>query len=46
MTHAPDLTADRLALRYLVEAYAFGRDARDADVLAQVFVDGATLTIH
>lgn len=46
MTDAPDLTADRLALRYLVEAYAFGCDARDPDVLANVFVDGATLTVH
>ncbi|MBM3657896.1 MAG: nuclear transport factor 2 family protein [Actinobacteria bacterium] len=43
---APDLTADRLALRYLAEAYALGCDARDADVLERCFVEGATLTVH
>lgn len=43
---APDHTADRLALRYLVEAYAFGCDARDADVLRRCFAEGATLTVH
>jgi hypothetical protein len=41
-----DPTADRLALRDLVEAYAFGCDARDADLLRSCFVDGATLTVH
>lgn len=41
-----DLTADRVDLRSLAEAYAFGCDARDADVLRRCFVDGATLTVH
>jgi hypothetical protein len=41
-----DLTADRLALRDLVEGYAHGCDARDADVLRACFADGATLTVH
>ncbi|GMU78452.1 MAG: hypothetical protein AMXMBFR46_12470 [Acidimicrobiia bacterium] len=41
-----DLTADRVDLRYLVEAYALGCDRRDPDLLASCFVDGATLTVH
>lgn len=41
-----DLTADRLALRYLVEAYAIGCDTRDADLLRSCFVEGATVTVH
>jgi hypothetical protein len=41
-----DLTADRVALRYLVEAYAHGCDTRDADVLRACFAAGATLTVH
>lgn len=41
-----DLTADRVALRYLVEGYAHGCDTRDADVLRACFADGATLTVH
>ena len=41
-----DLTTDRVALRYLVEAYARGCDARDADLLASLFTHGATLTVN
>jgi ketosteroid isomerase-like protein len=46
---APDHTAiaaDRLALRYVVEAYAIGCDTRDAELLRDCFADGATLTVH
>ncbi len=41
-----DHTADLLALRYLVERYAKGCDTRDAALLATVFADGATVTVH
>ena len=41
-----DVTTDRIALRYLVEAYAFGCDALDADVLRRCFAEGAALTVH
>jgi ketosteroid isomerase-like protein len=41
-----DLTADRIALRALVEEYAHGCDTRDADALRACFADGATLTVH
>ena len=41
-----DLTADRLALRDLVEAYARAADTRDADLVRDCFVAGGTLTVH
>ena len=41
-----DLTADRLAIRDLVESYAAGCDRRDIDLLRPVFVDGGTITVH
>ena len=41
-----DPTADRMALRALVEAYAFGCDDRDPDLLRGCFAEGATLTVH
>ena len=41
-----DLTADRLALRYLAESYAAGCDTRDLSRLLPVFVDGGTITVH
>jgi hypothetical protein len=41
-----DLTADRVALRDLVQAYAEGCDTADADLLRRCFADGATLTVH
>lgn len=40
------LSADRIALRYLVEAYASGCDNRDAELLSTLFSDGAALTVH
>src|SRR5215211_8605373 len=42
----PDATADRIALRNLVETYAHGCDARDEAVLVSCFVDGGTLVVH
>lgn len=41
-----DTTADRVALRDLVEAYAHGCDTRDAALLRRLFAEGATLTVH
>jgi hypothetical protein len=41
-----DLHADRLDLRSLVEAYAFGCDRRDVELLRSCFVDGATIVVH
>ena len=41
-----DPTADRVALRYLVEAYARAADTRDAALVRDCFVDGGTLTVH
>ena len=41
-----DTTADRIALRDLVQAYAEGCDTRDAALLRSCFADGATLTVH
>src|SRR4029078_4128504 len=41
-----DTTADRVALRDLVQAYAEGCDTRDAALLRSCFADGATLTVH
>ena len=41
-----DDLSDRMALRALVEAYAFGCDERDADALRACFADGASLTVH
>jgi SnoaL-like domain len=38
-----DDSADRLALRSLVEQYARGADARDAELYADVFTDDAML---
>lgn len=44
MSDAP--TADRVALRYLAEAYAAACDARDGDALLRCFTDDATIVIH
>ena len=41
-----DLTADRLALRYLSESYAAGCDRRDISLILPVFADGGKLTVH
>jgi len=41
-----DTTADRVALRDLVQAYAEGCDTRNAALLRSCFTDGATLTVH
>ena len=41
-----DTTADRVALRDLVQAYAEGCDTRDATLLRSCFTEGATLTVH
>ena len=41
-----DLTADRIALRYLAESYAAGCDRRDASLIVPVFADGGKLTVH
>jgi hypothetical protein len=41
-----ELTDDRIALRYLVEAYARAADTRDAALVVECFVDGGTLTVH
>jgi len=45
-TGDPDLTADRVDLRYLVEGYAIACDTRDPDALGACFADGAVLTVH
>jgi hypothetical protein len=42
----PDPTADRVALRHLVDSYASGCDRRDIDVLRACFVAGGTNTVH
>ena len=41
-----DTTADRVALRDLVQAYAEGCDTRNAALLRSCFTDVATLTVH
>lgn len=41
-----DPSADRVALRHLVETYAAGCDRRDLSLLLQVFVDGAEMHVH
>jgi hypothetical protein len=41
-----DPTADRIALRNLVDSYAAGCDRRDIDLLRSCFVDGGTNTVH
>jgi hypothetical protein len=41
-----DPTSDRVALRYLVEAYATACDTRDESLLVSCFTDGATLTVR
>ena len=42
----PDPTADRVALRHLVDSYAVGCDRRDIDILQACFVAGGTNTVH
>ena len=41
-----DPSADRVALRHLVDSYAVGCDRRDIDILQGCFVEGATNTVH
>jgi hypothetical protein len=41
-----DPTADRIALRNLVDSYAVGCDRRDIDLLQACFAPGATNTVH
>lgn len=41
-----DPTADRAALRHLVDSYAVGCDRRDIDILRSCFAAGAVFTVH
>jgi uncharacterized protein (TIGR02246 family) len=46
MTHLDADTADRVALRGLVERYAAAVDARDADAVAHLFTEDGRLVLH